>query len=193
MSPLRIRPTPLDRTVARFVARKTTRRIERNTKLATRLASERVVYGAAFGVWLLTRFGDEREQREGNHVLASIAASAILQRALKQIISQERPDRVMLRRTSRKGVPRSGNAFDSFPSGHATNLGVLAPAMAEIWPRQQKWIWAGCLALAGTRVVLLAHWLSDVAAGLMLGCAIERIIRPMTGSIRDGSNEDEPS
>jgi membrane-associated phospholipid phosphatase len=32
-----------------------------------------------------------------------------------------------------------------------------------------------------TRVVLLAHWASDVVAGLALGALVERLLRPLTG------------
>jgi hypothetical protein len=32
-----------------------------------------------------------------------------------------------------------------------------------------------------TRIVLLAHWTSDVAAGLIVGALTERLIRRFTG------------
>jgi undecaprenyl-diphosphatase len=35
--------------------------------------------------------------------------------------------------------------------------------------------------LSATRVAILAHWLSDVAAGFAIGIVLERIIRRFTG------------
>ena len=193
MFPLRLKATPVDRAVAGFVRRKATRKIEATGKAITQLASEQALYGAALAAWVLSRFGDERQRRQGNHILAVIAASAIIQRAVKDVISQERPDRAVPGRKRRKGIPRSGRAYDAFPSGHAMNLGVLAPAMCEIWPRHRALIWTACLGLAGTRVLILAHWLSDVLAGLALGYGLEFAMRPITGTIEDSSrNHHEP-
>jgi hypothetical protein len=36
-------------------------------------------------------------------------------------------------------------------------------------------------ALVLTRVVLLAHWASDVVVGLLVGTCVERMLRPVTG------------
>jgi membrane-associated phospholipid phosphatase len=36
-----------------------------------------------------------------------------------------------------------------------------------------------------TRVLLLAHWTSDVVAGLAIGAAMERLLRRFTGYGRD--------
>jgi membrane-associated phospholipid phosphatase len=46
---------------------------------------------------------------------------------------------------------------------------------------QRALAWSAGGALVLTRVFLLAHWASDVAAGLALGAALERIIRLFTG------------
>ena len=42
-------------------------------------------------------------------------------------------------------------------------------------------MWALSAGLALTRIVLLAHWASDVLAGLALGALTERLLRPFTG------------
>jgi membrane-associated phospholipid phosphatase len=36
-----------------------------------------------------------------------------------------------------------------------------------------------------TRIVLLAHWVSDVAIGLAVGAIAERLLRPLTGYGRE--------
>jgi membrane-associated phospholipid phosphatase len=39
-----------------------------------------------------------------------------------------------------------------------------------------SWIWPVAAGLAGTRLVLLAHWLTDVAAGLAIGAGLEAVL-----------------
>ena len=46
-------------------------------------------------------------------------------------------------------------------------------------------IWGIAAGLVATRVVLLAHWASDVAAGLVVGAVTERILRLATGYSRE--------
>jgi membrane-associated phospholipid phosphatase len=50
----------------------------------------------------------------------------------------------------------------------------LPPAL-----RNTVWVIGGGLVL--TRSVLLAHWTSDVIAGLAVGAALERLLRLVTG------------
>jgi undecaprenyl-diphosphatase len=79
-----------------------------------------------------------------------------------------------------RGVPWSGRAHDAFPSGHALHMGALASA-AGLFPPEQRRIARGlALALSATRILLLAHWTSDVIAGFAAGMLIERLIRPIT-------------
>ena len=57
----------------------------------------------------------------------------------------------------------------SFPSGHATVIAGLMMAASILWPR----IWPGfllvMLLVAASRVVITAHYVSDVMIGLYLG------------------------
>jgi undecaprenyl-diphosphatase len=53
-------------------------------------------------------------------------------------------------------------------------------------PKQRNLAWGLGGALVLTRIVLLAHWFSDVAAGLVLGSVTERLIRQLTGYGRSG-------
>jgi undecaprenyl-diphosphatase len=70
------------------------------------------------------------------------------------------------------------------------NLGVLAPALSEIWPERKVVIWTTGLLLAGTRILLLAHWPTDVALGLVSGSVIEAALRPITGAPRGIKSDD---
>ena len=84
------------------------------------------------------------------------------------------------------GAPFSGSPLQAFPSGHAVHVGALASAAAELPARQRILVWTAGAGLVLTRVFLLAHWASDVAVGLALGTALERVIRLFTGYGRPG-------
>jgi membrane-associated phospholipid phosphatase len=60
-------------------------------------------------------------------------------------------------------------AFASFPSGHAITAFALAFAVAAIWPRARIAMVVYAIAIAITRLVLLAHHPSDVVAGALIG------------------------
>jgi undecaprenyl-diphosphatase len=61
------------------------------------------------------------------------------------------------------------------------HVGALASA-ATVLPRgKRNLVWALGAGLVATRIVLLAHWASDVAAGLAIGGLTERLLRFWTG------------
>ena len=64
--------------------------------------------------------------------------------------------------------------------------GRSRPPAAELPARQRILVWTAGAGLVLTRVFLLAHWASDVAVGLALGTALERVIRLFTGYGRPG-------
>jgi undecaprenyl-diphosphatase len=103
------------------------------------------------------------------------AISAVLPHFVKRVFAQKRPDREI--HGSRHGIPRSGQPYDAFPSGHAAHVGAFASAISGVAPRTAPFVWLIGGLLAATRVVLLAHWTSDVLAGLVMGVGIERLLR----------------
>jgi len=61
------------------------------------------------------------------------------------------------------------------------HVGALMSA-ATVLPRAKRnLVWTFGAGLALSRVVLLAHWASDVVAGLALGALAERLLRLLTG------------
>jgi undecaprenyl-diphosphatase len=61
------------------------------------------------------------------------------------------------------------------------HVGALASAATELPPARRNVVWAIGAVLVSTRIVLLAHWTSDVLAGLALGAVLERGLRFLTG------------
>jgi membrane-associated phospholipid phosphatase len=129
--------------------------------------------------WLYCRGRPASERATSNHVLITTIAATILPHLMKHLFTQERPDRRIVAAHLR-GAPFSGRALHAFPSGHALHVGALASAACDLPAPQRALAWTGGAVLVLTRIFLLAHWASDVAAGLALGTALERMIRLVT-------------
>jgi undecaprenyl-diphosphatase len=175
-APIKLPPLRADLAVARFCAHRAFPKEERMLKTLTVLADEKTVVAGALLYWLVSRLGNKGSKTEGNRMLCSVAIGCALPHVLKHLFSRERPDRTVARNHHRRGIPRSGDAWDSFPSGHAINLGAVAAPLARSLPSTfRPTVWPALSLLAASRVLLLAHYPSDVAAGLGIGVLVERV------------------
>lgn len=177
--PVTIRPTSVDVKIARAVARHTNRPTERASEALTWGADEHVLCALA-GLWWLYSRGRPGQQQAADHVLLTTVAATILPHLLKDIFNQRRPDRLTVL-GHLHGIPISGKPLDAFPSGHAIHVGAIASAASELPRRQRLAVWGLGGGLLLTRIVLLAHWTSDVACGLAIGVLLERSLRRFTG------------
>ena len=180
-------PTDLDVRVANAISRNTNSEIEEIAQAMTWGADEHVLCLLAVGWWLYSRSSSRETRRASEHVLLCIAVTTVLPHILKGMFNQERPDRLTVRGHWR-GVPISGRSQDAFPSGHAMHIGALTSAASILPSAVRNGAWLLGAVLVSTRVVLLAHWVSDVVAGFMVGLGIERVMRHVTGFGRPASN-----
>lgn len=178
--PLTIQPTHADITIARAIARNTGWPVEQAARWITWGADEHILCGAAAAWWLFCRGASGEQRRASDHVLLTTIAATLLPHLLKTVFNQERPDRLTIQ-GHLNGVPLSGKACDAFPSGHAIHIGALTSAADQLQPMSRNIVGAFGAGLVLTRVVLLAHWASDVVAGIGLGVLLERMLRPLTG------------
>jgi membrane-associated phospholipid phosphatase len=191
MALYRIPPTRSDIAIANWVAEYTSPRTEQAAQLLTWGADEHVLLAIAAGWWLYCRGRPLRDRRNSDHILLTTLAVSLAPHLLKRIFDQRRPDRLTVR-GHLHGVPLSGKPLNAFPSGHAMHVGALASA-ATVLPRAKRnLVWAFGAGLVLTRVVLLAHWASDVVAGLALGALTERLLRPLTGYGASTANASRP-
>ena len=70
-----------------------------------------------------------------------------------------------------------GEAYASFPSGHANTAFALAFAVSALWPQTRLFMLAYALVICATRLVLLAHHPSDVVAGALIGVIGAMVVR----------------
>jgi membrane-associated phospholipid phosphatase len=171
--------TKLDRRIADAIARNASPAVEGPARLLTWVADEHLLFVISAGLWLASRAGDVRQRRQTDHLMLSVVATAILPHLLKRLVDQERPDRCMIH-GRRHGIPRSGKPYDAFPSGHAMHVGAVASAVSWASPKSTPLAWSLGGLVAATRIVLLAHWMTDVLAGLAMGAVVERCLRPLS-------------
>ncbi|MBV9529743.1 MAG: phosphatase PAP2 family protein [Bradyrhizobium sp.] len=192
MLPIAVKPTRADIRIARTIARNTKPAPEEVARALTWGADEKVLLALAAVGWLASRGGSQVARRAGNHALLVTVVASLLPHGLKVVFTQTRPDR----RTvlgHLHGISFSGKRNDAFPSGHALHMGALASAAGTLPTGPRRAIRTLALGLSLTRVVVLAHWVSDVVAGFTLGAFVERAARVWTGyPVERGDDHADP-
>lgn len=187
MALITVPPTAADVAIANFVATHTNPPTEETAGALTWGADEHILFGLTAAWWLYTRNHNGPIRRTADHILLTTLVASALPHLLKALFDQQRPDRLTVR-GHRRGVPFSGRRYDAFPSGHAVHVGALASAASKLPRRERNIAWLVGAGLVATRIILLAHWTSDVLAGLAIGALTERLLRRFTGRGRDKDN-----
>jgi undecaprenyl-diphosphatase len=186
MALITIRPTEADVAIANWIAAHTNPPTEEVAEALTWGADGHVLCAVVVAWWLQSRRQGRSRRRVADHILLTTLAASAMPHLFKAVIDQQRPDRRTVRGHWR-GVPFSGKAFDAFPSGHAVHAGALASAASRLPKSQRDILWLLGGGLVATRVLLLAHWTSDVLVGLSIGAVLERSLRRLTGYGRTSS------
>jgi undecaprenyl-diphosphatase len=185
---------PFDGAVSRALVGWRPPGVEPLAQLATRLGDGILTIGlpCALGLlwwWRGWRVGAVRGLLAG----ATVAGAALVELLLKELTCRGRPTAADAGAFfSRFPCNATDYAHASFPSGHATTAFALAALLALWYPR---WA-AGFLALAGliglSRVVLGAHFPSDVLAGAALGMGVALIVHAKVPAVRRREVEGPP-
>jgi membrane-associated phospholipid phosphatase len=186
--PVNVRPTGADIAIARAISRNMKPAPEAVARALTWGADEKVLLVLAVAGWLASRGRSDVLRRAGNHALLVTTAASLLPHALKAGFDQTRPDRRTVLGHLR-GISFSGKRDDAFPSGHALHMGALASAAGTLPAAPRRAIQTVAVGLSLTRIMVLAHWASDVVAGFALGAILERLLRLWTGYPLEGSKE----
>ncbi|HEX4829340.1 MAG TPA: phosphatase PAP2 family protein, partial [Xanthobacteraceae bacterium] len=67
--------------------------------------------------------------------------------------------------------------YASLPSGHAVDAFAAAMAIGVLWPRMRPLMWTYAVVIAVSRVVLTAHFPSDVMVGAVAGAVGALLVR----------------
>ncbi|MHC2542437.1 phosphatase PAP2 family protein [Sinorhizobium meliloti] len=103
------------------------------------------------------------------YFLLTIGTAGALVHGLKFLIGRARPE-LLADYGPYSLTPFTGDTlFESFPSGHSTAAGAFFGAFAMVMPQLRPLFLLLALLVGISRVVVGAHYPSDVAAGLLLG------------------------
>jgi membrane-associated phospholipid phosphatase len=107
-------------------------------------------------------------------VLAAIAVPGLAVTVVKRLIGRVRPSEL----GPFAYVPFSWRPdYAGMPSGHATTAFAAAVAIGAVWPRARPLLWLYAVVIALSRVIIAAHYPSDVIAGACVGGFAALIIR----------------
>ncbi len=158
-----------DDSAARWGAAHTTGPAESVVRIITQLGSTPVVIALCLVVSIV-EYRRVPTRAVPAFLVTVVVSQLVITNLIKVVVGRERPDVARL-------VSASGF---SFPSGHTAASAALYASIALVAGRRRgrrtKAILAGAaggiaVAVASSRVLLGAHWLTDVIAGLALGWA----------------------
>ena len=109
----------------------------------------------------------------------SVAISGILANVIKVIACRPRPMLMLTEGITQWDVFafRMEYLWNSFPSGHATTGLAIAISGSAAWPKLRWLFWSLGIAIAVARMIVDAHYLSDVIAGSALGAVVAVTLR----------------
>ena len=67
--------------------------------------------------------------------------------------------------------------YASMPSGHATTASAVAVAVGTIWPRARTVVWIYAAVIMASRVIITAHYPTDVLLGAIAGAVGTVLVR----------------
>ncbi len=156
----------------------------------TRLG-ESTAYLVTFGILFLLLYPASRVKRWSEYrqrlrqyawcflfLFASIAVSGLLVDILKVVFGRFRP--IVFYNTGKYGFTffkLSPASMLSFPSGHTNTIFAFMTALYLLVPRYRFFYFTIAVLVAASRVIIGAHFLSDVVAGAYLGIITTLYIR----------------
>ncbi len=112
------------------------------------------------------------------------AVSGLASQALKHAFGRARPKLLDMVGPLHFDAFSYDATYASFPSGHAVTAFAMASALGALAPKLRWPLLALAVLVAASRVILSAHYLSDILAGAALGHASAMLVRRAFASRR---------
>lgn len=109
-------------------------------------------------------------------LFAAVAAAGLVVDLLKVMIGRTRPQLLFASHLYGFGGFALRPDHWSFPSGHTATIVALAAALAWLWPRHVLFYAAVAALVAASRIVVGAHYPSDVLAGAFIAVVATRFV-----------------
>lgn len=121
--------------------------------------------------------GDGTLVRTGLRMAAAHTLATIAKNAIKKRIDRTRPE-LLIDEGEYRAEPGDSEAHDvtSFPSGHTAGAVAAALAVGREYPAQRGASLGVAAVLAAMQLPKQAHYLSDIAAGALIGWASETLV-----------------
>jgi undecaprenyl-diphosphatase len=109
-------------------------------------------------------------------IFAVVAAAGLVNDALKILFGRARPHLWLAGDESGFHFLRYSAKYASFPSGHTATSVAAAVIFSALWPSGRPIFIAFAVLIGASRIILDAHYVSDVAAGGAVGAAVASIL-----------------
>lgn len=106
------------------------------------------------------------------YFFVAIAASGIVAQVVKHIVGRARPKLFAVDGPYSFHGLSIQNVWASFPSGHTTSAFAAAVALGYMRPRWRVWLLGAAVVIGLSRVLVGAHYPSDVVGGAALGSLV---------------------
>jgi len=129
-------------------------------------------YLVGFAVLFVFFKSVRRRQIAANRFLflfVAVAGSGLLTDAIKPLVGRLRPKLLFEGHLYGFDPFHTGYEYNSLPSGHATTIFALAAALSLFFPRWRLPLFTLAAIVGLSRIVVGAHYLSDVMAGAWVG------------------------
>ena len=113
-------------------------------------------------------------KRAGWESLVAHLIAGGLNTLLKHVVGRGRPK--FMHGDHSELVPFGGSGWDSFPSGHSTATFAVATVLAVRFPKVRWLMILIALAVSLSRLFRASHFLTDIAAGAVLGVLVGAIV-----------------
>ena len=153
-------------------------RIAYISELITRLGLSTPYLAAALAGFIYFRFINKNETHANAaaFLLAAVALSGLANDLIKVLVGRSRPGLLLSQGIYWFKPFTSKYYYASFPSGHANTIGALCYGLYKVIGRF-RWAWLTiALAVMASRVILGAHFPSDVLFGAYLGVVVTELI-----------------